>query len=343
MRCYANQPASKRRLPEKESSAVQRTPGLQQQQVPPAVPSRKTDGEDYIPPALDRPIGVATPPREDQNTGIDSRSLRQRRDDFVDYDKHLERRKELYVRIYASCPFFLISTADASCFCLVRELTLSTVSSRIFRTRQVAKPYFRDWSNMRYHQGKTFMSNLRLFKHDKALYMPNLCGVTLASPKQPRSTTAVLRGKVSVVSIFSSVWAESQAATFTGQTQNPGLHEVLQTCAPFAQRVEVNLEENALKAALVRMFMWRMRASLPKEQHERYFLVRKGFSDSLKQAIWMMNSKVGYVYLVDQDCRIRWAGSGPADPAELEALNNGVRKLAEDDSVRSKPRVVMMP
>jgi ATP10 protein. len=41
----------------------------------------------------------------------------------------------------------------------------------------------------------------------------------------------------------------------------------------------------------------------------------------------MMNSKVGYVYLVDSHCRIRWAGSGPAEASELETLNNGLAKL----------------
>ena len=44
----------------------------------------------------------------------------------------------------------------------------------------------------------------------------------------------------------------------------------------------------------------------------------------------MMNSKVGYVYLLDENCRIRWAGSGPAEEHELEALNNGVRKLLQE-------------
>ena len=47
----------------------------------------------------------------------------------------------------------------------------------------------------------------------------------------------------------------------------------------------------------------------------------------------MMNHKIGYVYLLDENCRIRWAGSGPAEEGELDALNNGVRKLIEERKV----------
>lgn len=151
-------------------------------------------------------------------------------------------------------------------------------------------------------------------------------------------------------------------ATFTGPVQNPGLFDALRSDISLAQKVDINLEDNSMKAWLVRMFMWRMRQKLPTEQHNKYFLVRRGLTDGLREAIGMMNTKVGYVYLLDDDCRIRWAGSGPAEELEIESLNNGIRRLVEekkkrleselpvaewgnkkqkDEVAKAKPRVVM--
>ncbi|RFU36017.1 hypothetical protein B7463_g338, partial [Scytalidium lignicola] len=247
---------------------------------------------EFTPKPLDRPIGVTKPPRAGDNTGIDNRSWRERRDDFVNYDKHIIRRKQL--------------------------------------TAKMSTPYYREWSNMRHHKGKSFVAPPKLFRADRALYFPNFHGRTLIKDKKLRDTTSVLEDKVSVVSIFNSAWAENQAATFASEKQNPELHQVLEYNKDVAQKIQINIEDNFMKAWIIKLFRPRLRRRLRKEDWDRYFVVRKGVTDENKDAIGLLNSKVGYTYLLDGDCKIRWAGSGNAEPDEKEGLVKGLRRLVEE-------------
>ena len=79
--------------------------------------------------------------------------------------------------------------------------------------------------------------------------------------------------------------------------------------------------------------MPRLRKQVDKAEHDKYFIVRHGITEAIRDDIGLLNSKVGYVYLVDSECRIRWAGSGRADKDERQSMFQGLVRLVRERQV----------
>lgn len=92
---------------------------------------------------------------------------------------------------------------------------------------------------------------------------------------------------------------------------------------PMFQLVQVNLQDNPLKSFLLSLFLSSMRKQVPKEQHDNYLFCSQNF-ELLREPLGMVNTHVGYVYLIDEEGRIRWASVGYADDGskELESLRS---------------------
>ncbi|KAF2637961.1 hypothetical protein P280DRAFT_86611 [Massarina eburnea CBS 473.64] len=259
-------------------------------QPPRPNPQKPTDDETFVPRPLGRPIGFQEPPQPGQNTG----------------------REKVAKKNYSG-------------------MTMSerNLAKRVDLVEKWGTNYFRDFKNIRkYRSGKTFMANARIFKKEAAMYFPNFHGDTLV--EKDADTTNVLKGRVSVVNVYSSEWGASQVQTFTSKDANAGLHEVLAKYPDAAQMVDINIEENLLKGWIISLFQWSLRLKKRKEDWGRYFVVKRGVGERIRETIGLLNGRVGYVYLVDEDCKIRWAGSANAEGTEAEDLTKGFARLIDE-------------
>lgn len=212
--------------------------------------------------------------------------------------------------------------------------------------RTFLRPYFQEWKRLEHWKGKSFVGNERLFRRERALWFPNLWGWTLRAGEgkgEGRDTTPVLKGKISLVGVQSGVWAEEQVGTFLGEKENPELGRLMAENKGLVQRVDVNIQDHWFRAWLVRLFKGKLRKGRPESEWGKYFVVRlsratgKGLTEDIRDAMGLLNSQVGYVYLVDTECRIRWAGSGHVWEGEVNSLNSGVRKLVQEAREKKEP------
>ncbi|KAH9074179.1 ATPase assembly factor ATP10 [Lactarius deliciosus] len=178
--------------------------------------------------------------------------------------------------------------------------------------KEASTGYFYDLHMTRVHGGKTWMAPKVLIREDKALYFPNIVGSRLDSGVKAH-TTHMCAGKVSVIAMLSTKISELHATSYT-KTLNSTYQR-----HPVYQYIQINLQENILKSILVNIFLSSLRSKVPPDQHTRYLVSRQNM-EYLREPLGMTNSRIGYVYLVDENLKVRWAACADAKEEEEEAL-----------------------
>lgn len=196
---------------------------------------------------------------------------------------------------------------------------------------ELERPYFRDWFNLQFHKGKIWVAPPRPFRSEVALFFPNFYGTTLVKGSgAKRDTTPLLRKKTSVVAICGSMWGEAQVDSFVSRKENEKLHKLLAESDGRVQLVRIVLEESRMKAWMISLWKGSLRRKMGEGNWDKFFLIRRGISLPIRESVGLLNSKLGYIFLVDRECKIRWAASGPAQKEEKENLVTSVERLLKE-------------
>jgi ATPase complex subunit ATP10 len=167
--------------------------------------------------------------------------------------------------------------------------------------------------------GKFFYGPKSIWPKEQALYMPNMIGKTLS--KNLIATSDLLKDRISIVRLFNSRAGELQTHSFFPESPYTMAEDGFQI-------VHINNPEHAVNEWLVRLFSGSLKRQFTDaDRYHRYLICRKGMTKSVRATISATNPLGGYLYVVDRDLKIRWAGSGVALPEERDLLWKCVNHL----------------
>lgn len=168
-------------------------------------------------------------------------------------------------------------------------------------------------------KGKIFTSPAGLFQAKYAQYFPDFTAETLTGNLQQLYGLLPLR--LTFVRIYSTMSGEQCVDSWfkrDGKDYLDGDYAELRKEYPHLQFVDINMPQGMIKGMIVKWSKNGIKAKLPKERHNQYYIVPQSlFSLEVKEELFCDNACSGYIYLLDQEGRIRWAASGPATEKEV--------------------------
>nr|XP_018261342.1 uncharacterized protein I303_05780 [Kwoniella dejecticola CBS 10117]OBR83500.1 hypothetical protein I303_05780 [Kwoniella dejecticola CBS 10117] len=187
--------------------------------------------------------------------------------------------------------------------------------------KEATQGYFHDYNRAKgVGGGKLWIAPNVLIREDKALYFPDISGKSLLGNEV--HTTDLLRGKVTLVSVIATRLSEEHEQSFT----QPVLEDV--AGHPEFNFVQINHQENKLKSLLVSFFISSLKRIVPEDRWGSYMISGGDWSSmDITSPLGIDNKLLGYIYLVDQNLKVRWAGCGTATPEESQALRRATAVL----------------
>ncbi|KIY47915.1 hypothetical protein FISHEDRAFT_74253 [Fistulina hepatica ATCC 64428] len=181
------------------------------------------------------------------------------------------------------------------------------IEERRHLVKEVTRSNFHDIQMLRHHGGKTWIAPKQLIREDKALYLPDISGKDLNG--QTTHTTTLCFGKITVLSLISTKVSELQSTGFVMPTNERYAGN------PLYQHLQINLQDSSMKSWIVTLFASSIKRTIDPNRHHLYIISKENM-EYYREPLGRDTSKVVYVYLIDENLKIRWAAG--ADPLEEE-------------------------
>ncbi|KND03244.1 uncharacterized protein SPPG_02297 [Spizellomyces punctatus DAOM BR117] len=180
--------------------------------------------------------------------------------------------------------------------------------------------YWDDYKEAARKGAKLWEAPRRMRNANASPLVPNPQSRTLAG--QTTDVMSLVRNKkASLVTFMFSAFGEPHVNSFADRF----LKEFKDV--PEVQLVQLNIEENWVKAPVLKMLTPVVRWRVPKDRRDKYLLHYSSIADARRSA-GMTNNVLGWVNLVDSQGRIRWQAHGLAKDHELATMIKLTRKLA---------------
>ncbi|EDO18722.1 hypothetical protein Kpol_1055p79 [Vanderwaltozyma polyspora DSM 70294] len=192
-----------------------------------------------------------------------------------------------------------------------------------------------DMYTFRKTNGKLFEAPQSYWKDNKALYFPHVIGRSLVG-RINQNIEDSLKGKISIVKIFTNPVAEKMTDSFTKNEEldvdyaNKDFEKLKDWNS---QIVEINLIDSKAKEIIFKLFgMSKLRKLVPSFLHKNYFLsLRTQIPFTVREQLMINNMYTGYVMIVDPNLKIRWIACGNATEEDFKTLWKSVRGIKREN------------